>query len=123
MITKDTQEKLEIFHRDFNLESKHNVDELPSLAAVFGIFATIDGDPINCRYVGESENLEKSIVSLFENSESIGIQRFMQGPWVQMLVYEVLEGSGIEERNQLVKEWTQKYNPKVDEEGEYPGYY
>lgn len=115
--------KLEVFHKDYNLDKKDNLSELPGEKAVFGIFAIVNDEPINCRYIGETENLQASIKNLFENPSSEGLKKFMQGPWIQMLVYEVMEGSSKEDRQKIIEEWNQLHNPKIDEEGEYPGYY
>lgn len=115
--------KLEVFHKDYNLDKKDNLNELPKAKAVFGIFAIVNEEPINCRYIGETENLQESVRNLFENPPSEGLKKFMQGPWIQMLAYESMEGSSKEDRQKIVEEWNQQHNPKIDEEGEYPGYY
>ncbi len=123
METTENLVKLEVFHKAYNLDKKDNLTELPTEKAIFGIFAIVNEEPINCRYIGETENLQQSIRDLFENPQSEGMKKFMQGPWIQMLVYELLPDSGSEDRKKLVEEWTQKHEPKIDEEGEYPGYY
>lgn len=115
--------KLEVFHKDYNLDKKDNLSELPKEKSVFGIFAIVNEEPINCRYIGETENLQDTVRELFENPSSEGMKKFMQGPWIQMLVFELMEDSSKEDRQKLVEQWTQKYDPKIDEEGEYPGYY
>jgi hypothetical protein len=115
--------KSEVFHKDYNLDKKDNLNELPKEKVVFGIFAIVNEDPINCRYIDETDNLQASVRDLFENPPGEGLKKFMQGPWIQMLVYEVLEGSTKKDRQKIAEEWKQKYNPKIDDEGEYPGYY
>lgn len=123
METTETFVKLEVFHKDYNLDKKDNLSELPESKAVFGVFAIVNEEPINCRYISETDNLLKSVKDLFENPPSEGLKKFMQGPWIQMLVYELIHDSTKEEREQIVEEWNKKYDPKIDEEGEYPGYY
>lgn len=115
--------KMEVFHKDYNLDKKDNLGELPSEKAVFGIFAIVNEEPINCRYIGEAENLQETVRDLFINPPSEGMKKFMQGPWIQMLVYELIEGSTKEDRQKITEEWNKKYDPKIDDEGEYPGYY
>src|SRR5688500_5776469 len=115
----ETLGKLEISHKDYNLDKKDNLDKLPTVKAVFGVFAIVSGEPINCRYVGETENLQKSIKRLFENSDCQGLREFIQGPWIKMLLYEVMLDSSEVERQKLAEEWTLKHNPKVGEVGEY----
>ncbi len=123
METIENLVKFEIWHKDYNLDKKDNLKEVPTEKAVFGIFGIVDEEPINCRYVGEAENLREAVKNVFENPPSEGMKKFMQGPWIQMLVYELISGSTKEEREKAVEEWKQKYNPKIDDEGEYPGYY
>ena len=114
--------KLEVFHKEYNLDKKDNLDELPEEPAVFGIFAIIHDTPIHPRYVGSTDNLRKAVRDVFENPEGEGMKKFMQGPWIQMLCYELLPGSKEEDLKKKEEDWTQKYEPKITEEGEYPEY-
>ena len=123
METTVTLTRLEIWHKDHNLDKKDNLDDLPSERAVFGVFAIVDEEAVNCRYIGETANLRNSVRDLFEVPKSEGMKKFMQGPWIKMLLYEVLPGSSEEERLKVAENWVQRYNPKIDEDGEYPGYY
>jgi hypothetical protein len=119
-----TLEKKEIYYRDFNLDKKHNVNEIPEKKAVYGIFGIVNGEPINCRHVGQADNLRSRVEEIFKNPPSAGLKKFMQGPWIQMLVYEEIDRELTPEETQnLVDDWSKKYTPKIDDEGEYPGYY
>ena len=115
--------KLEIWHKDFNLEKKDNLMDLSTENAVFGIFGIVNEEPINCRYINETSNLREAVIQIFENPDNEGMKKFMQGPWIQMLVYEIMPESTVDERKKIVEEWKKQYNPKINEEGEYPGYY
>jgi hypothetical protein len=115
--------KFEVWHKDYNLDKKDNLSEVPIEKAVFGIFGIVNEEPINCRYVGETDNLREAIKDVFENPPGEGMKKFMQGPWIQMLVYELMPDAAKEDRVKAVEEWKQKYDPKIDDEGEYPGYY
>ena len=115
--------KQEIWCRDYNLNKKDNLADLPSQSAVFGVFAIVAGEPANCRFIGETTNLQAAIRNLFEEPGSDGMKKFMQGPWIRMLFYELLPDAGREERQKAVETWTRQYNPGVAEDGEYPGYY
>lgn len=112
-----------IWHNHFNLDKKDNLGQLPDDAAVFGIFAIVNDEPINCRYTGETADLRKTIKDLFENPPGAGMKAFMQGAWIPMLLYERMPGSLPGERQKVAEHWTQKYKPGIDEDGEYPGYY
>ncbi|MEP0264565.1 hypothetical protein [Dokdonia sp.] len=119
----ETNKELEIWHKQFNLDEKDNLDTLPTEKAVYGVFGIVDDKSINCRYVGETDNLKDAVKELFETPEDEGLKKFMQGPWIQMLKYELLPESSEKDRQESMQEWTEKYKPNVDEEGEYPGYY
>lgn len=113
----------EIYHRDYNLSEKDNLDDLPAGGAVFGIFAIIDHQPKNCRYVGYSANLRETIKDLFQRPHGPGLKRFMQGPWIKMLLYLPSTAPAEEALEDTLRTWTATYRPAVDEDGEYPGYY
>ncbi|HLP45084.1 MAG TPA: hypothetical protein VK186_16215 [Candidatus Deferrimicrobium sp.] len=112
--------QLEIFHKDYNLDKKDNLETLPEGEAVFGIFAIIHEKPVHCRYIGQTATLRKTIKDLFEHPGDEGFAKFMQGPWIQMLVYELMPGSSEEDRKKAAEDWTKKHTPKCDEKGEYP---
>lgn len=123
MITKEVCSTLEIWHKDYNLEKKDNLSEVPTEKAVFAIFGIVGEAPVNCRYVNETENLREAVKLLFENPENQGLKKFMQGSWIQMLQYELLPNSTKNERKKIAAVWTEEHQPKIDDEGEYPGYY
>jgi len=112
--------QLEIFHKDYNLDKKDNLETLPEEAAVFGIFAIIHEKPVHCRYIGEAANLRAKVKDLFENPGDEGFAKFMQGPWIQMLVYELMPDASEDDRKKAAEDWTKKHEPKCDEKGEYP---
>ena len=114
--------KLEVFHRDYNLDKKDNLNDLPEEPAVFGIFAIIHNTPIHPRYVGSSDNLRKAVRDVFENPQGEGMKKFMQGPWIQMLCYDLMPGSSEEDRKKKEEDWVKRYEPKITDEGEYPEY-
>ncbi len=112
--------QMEVFHKEYNLDKKDNLDTIPEAKAVFGIFAIIHEKPVHCRYIGETENLRQAVKDLFENPGDEGFAQFMQGPWIQMLVYEEMADAAEEDRKKAVEEWTKEHTPKFDEKGEYP---
>jgi hypothetical protein len=114
--------KLEVWHKEYNIDDKDNLDEIPEEPSVFGIFAIIHEVPVHPRYVASTDNLRKAVKDVFENPGSEGLKKFMQSPWIQMLCYELMPGSSEEERKQKEEEWTRRYDPKVTDEGEYPEY-
>ncbi len=111
-----------LFHKDYNIDHKDNINTFPTEPAVFGIFGIIRDKPVRCRYVGETENLREALRNLYEKAEavSVGFKNFMQGHWVQKLVYELMPNSTPGERQKEVEEWKKKFNPKCDETGAYP---
>lgn len=123
MQTASTRSNHEIWHPAYNPGGKDNLAEIPAEKAVFGVFAVVDEKPVNCRVVGETENLQAHVRQLFENAPGEGLKKFMQGPWIHLLQYELMPGSSAGERQAQADRWTQTHQPRVDEEGEYPGYY
>ncbi len=115
---EDKVVQLNVYHKDYNLDKKDNLDTVPAEAVVFGIFAIIHEKPVNCRYVGETTNLRQAIRDLFEKPEGEGMKKFMQGPWYKLVLYEPMPAE--EDRKKAVEEWTKKHIPKIDEKGEYP---
>ena len=117
---EDKKVELTIYHKDYNLDKKDNLEEVPEGAAVFGIFAIIHEKPVHCRYIGEAENLRAKVKDLYENPGDEGFGKFMQGPWIQMLVYQEMADASEEDRKKAAEEWTKEHDPKCDEKGEYP---
>ena len=115
---------LQVFHGRFNLDSVDNIDQIPEVRAVYGIFAIVHEEPINCRFIGKAENLRESIKLMFESAPSEGLTKFMQGPWYKMILFkEVSSGDSAEVMEGISQQWIDKYDPKIDEVGDYPGYY
>lgn len=123
METLERTGQVEIWHEQFNLDGKDNLSDLPDEKAVFGVFGIVNEEPINCRFVGSSDNLRDTVKELFEAPPSAGMKKFMQGPWIQSLKYELLQDADDQKRKKAVDEWTSQYAPKIDENGEHPGYY
>lgn len=113
----------EIYHADYNLSGKYNLNNIPNESAVFGVFGIVDDEPINCRFVGETENLKEAISDLFTSAPSIGMETFMQGPWIKMLVYDLVPDLDKNQRAEIARTWENIYKPNIDDDGDYPGYY
>jgi hypothetical protein len=122
LLQTDTIQAVEICHSPFNLKQKDNLHQLPSSGAVFGIFAIVNEQPVNCRYVGYTDNLQQTIRALFQDAGG-GLKLFMQGPWIKMVKYQITGAVTAGEQQQLVDEWNRQYHPQIDTKGEYPGYY
>ena len=114
--------KMEVFHKDCNLDKKDNLDELPQDPAVFGIFSIIHKIPVHPRYIAATDNLQKAVRNLFENPGGKGMKKFIEGPWIQMLCYDLMKDSTSEERQKKADQWIQTYDPKITDNGEYPKY-
>ena len=121
MVDDDNTFERTIYHRDYNEDKKDNINTFPTDPAVFGIFAIMHDKPMNCRYIGETDNLRLGVKELFEKAGEVspGLAQFMQGEWIKMLVYEPMPGVSREDRQKKVEEWIKKYNPKCNDKGEY----
>ena len=122
MVDEDDILEKTIFHKDYSVEGKENVKTVPKDPAVFGIFSMIHEKPVHCRYVGETENLQQTVINLFEKGTDIseGFAKYMHGTWIKRMLYVLMPGSTLQERQKEAAEWTQKYQPACDENGEYP---
>ncbi len=121
-IFNDRVIKMEIAHPDFHIDKKNNLDEVPQVPAVFGVFGIINETPVHSRYVASTDNLQLAVRNLFENPAGEGMKNFMQGNWVQMLCYEPLEGMTEAQRSEREQKWIEEYKPAVNPDGEYPRY-
>lgn len=113
---------LEIFHKDFNIDSKHNIDQLPELPAVYGIFGIIHQTPVHPRVISSTNNLRQAIKEAYENPQNEGLKNFMQTSWIQMLCYEMVTHLSDDERKEKQDAWINEYKPSVKDDGEYPEY-
>jgi hypothetical protein len=122
MINEDDILEKTLFHKDYNLDGKDNISQIPKEPAVFGLCAMIHEKPTHCRYIGETANLQQTIRGLFEKAGEVseGFEKFMHGPWIKRMVYGLMPGSSPGDRQKEAEEWTKKYNPRCDENGEYP---
>jgi hypothetical protein len=111
-----------IYHRDYNLDKRDNLSDLPQEKAVFGIFAMRNEKPVNCRFIDETDNLQQRIRELFEDPEKDGdgMVKFMQGPWIKHLIYESMPNSSNQERLEKLVQWEKEHRPRINEYGEYP---
>lgn len=123
METISVTEKMIIRHKDYNLAKQDNLQEVPAGPAIFAIFAIIDDRPVNCRYISATDNLQEAVTALFENSRHEGLQKFMRGPWIKMLQFNRMPDASPKEIQEALRIWEQQYDPKIDKQGEYPGYY
>ena len=114
--------RIEIYHPKYNLECRNNLTAIPTHCAVYGLFAIIDDQPVHCRFVGATDNLQAAITRHFEMEPEPGIHRFMQGPWIKLLVFEpVTSAADSPQTAALVDEWVRRYSPSCDGEGDYAG--
>ncbi len=93
--------------------SQSNFSELPTSEAVYAIFAADKSNtPINCRYVGETNNLSRRTGEHFDtNEENECLKEFMQSDKTKILVYELMINSDDKERLNAEKEWIAELVP------------
>lgn len=110
-------QRTEIYHSEYNIGQKDNLDLLPRDAATYALFAVIDDQPVNCRYVGCAEDLRAAVRRHFEQESDPGLRTFMQGPWIKLLLYQTAEQRTGEAAK--VGDWKLRYQPFCDPLGEY----
>lgn len=121
-LDKDSQiQDLVIYQKDNNLDGKDNLNELPVKPAIYAICGRVNGQPVNPRYVGETENLQESVQSLFDkNAPAIEgnecFKEFMLSIKIKTIIYLAVPDLPDDERLKIKKEWQAKYDPKCNEE-------
>ena len=98
--------------------SEFDISNLPKRKAVYAIFAQSKdtGKPINCRYVGETDNLRERTDAHFSKDEQNScLRKFMQSSKTKPMKYELLPNSTKKERQIKEKEWIKKYDPECNE--------
>ena len=106
-----------IHHKENNLDKKDNINELPDQQAVYAICGRVNGQLANCRFVGATDNLQKSVRSHFEGGiDDACVDTFFSSIKTKMIVYKVLQDSSNEELEALKKSWTEMLNPVCNEE-------
>lgn len=97
--------------------SEINISNLPKRKAVYAIFAESQktGKPINCRYVGETDNLQERTGAHFSKDEQNAcLRKFMQSTKTKLMKYELMPNSTKKERQTKEREWIKKYDPECN---------
>ena len=97
--------------------SEINLDDLPERKSVYAIFAQSESNlkPINCRYIGETDNLRERTKTHFSKNESNDcLKEFMQSNITKLMIYELLPNSTKENRLEKENEWIKIYTPKCN---------
>ncbi|MFO8234404.1 MAG: GIY-YIG nuclease family protein [Bacteroidales bacterium] len=99
--------------------SEINLDDLPQRKSVYAIFAQSKDnlEPINCRYVGETDNLEERTKVHFneEKEQNECLKEFMQSSKTKIMIYELLPNTDKQERLKKEESWIKLYKPKCNE--------
>ncbi len=107
-----------ILHKkDNNLDGKDNLDELPIEKAVYAICGRINGSPANCRYVGETVNLQEVVRKHFSQGEEDScLKFFMQSIKTKVLIYELMPMAGEAELLLAKSQWEAEFKPECNDE-------
>lgn len=98
--------------------SEIDLDGLPERKAIYAIFARHQETkkPINCRYVGETTNLQERTTAHFSKAEKNAcLREFMQSNSIKLMRYELMGNSTKEERLERQKEWIEKHKPRCND--------
>ena len=97
--------------------SEFDLDELPKRKTVYALFESDKktGKPTNCRYVGETDNLQERTKAHFSTDEQNEcLKTFMQSSKTKIMIYELLPDSDKAERLKKEEEWIKIYNPECN---------
>jgi len=98
--------------------SEIDINSLPQRKTVYAILAQSKdtGKPINCRYVGETDNLrERTRAHFSKDEQNACLREFMQSDKTKLMKYELMPNSTKKERQAREKEWIKKHEPKCNE--------
>lgn len=99
-----------------NLDENH-LEHLPQRKSVYAVFAQSKETekPINCRYVGETDNLQERTKNHFSDSEENEcLKKFMQSDKAKMMIFELLPDSDKKERLAKQDEWIKEFKPECN---------
>jgi hypothetical protein len=104
-------------HKDYNLDKKDNLDDLPALPGIYAICGRVNGQPVNARFVGSTEDLLAAVKSHYTEAETDeGLRNYMRSIKIKMLLYTTMPYSTEEERQAAKQEWENKLHPKCTDE-------
>lgn len=110
-------QNLVIQHKDFNLDSKDNLDEIPILPSIYALCGRVNGQAVNARYVGSTENLQAAVKAHFSAKEpNESLRNFMQSIKIKMLVFLTMPGSTENERQEIKQQWENEMTPQCNDE-------
>ncbi len=94
-----------------------NLDNLPESPAVYAFWAKSEkSQPINCRYVGQTDNLRRRIKEHFSNSShNECLKEFIDSGKAIILEYMEMVDSTEHRRLNTEKEWIFLRSPKCNE--------
>jgi hypothetical protein len=114
---EESVRQLVLQHKDYNLDKKDNLDDLPALPAVYAICGRVNGQPVNARFVGATEDLLSAVKSHFGETEGNDMLRnYMRSIKIKMLLYKAMPYSTEEEREAARQEWENRMQPKCTDE-------
>jgi len=106
-----------LHERNNNFEGKDNLDKLPEEPAIYAICARINGESVNCRYVGEASNLRQSIKKHFTEFESHPcLAEFMQSIKIKSLRYSLVLDTNRQDILKIKKVWEENYKPECNKQ-------
>lgn len=106
-----------IYRKEFNLDKKDNLEEIPNDPAVYTVCGRVNGNAVNPRCVSTATNLQEAIKQLYaEANSNDSLLKFMQSIKVKMLVYQVMPGSTENERQQIKQQWENELQPQCTDE-------
>ncbi|MBC9929284.1 hypothetical protein [Chitinophaga qingshengii] len=91
------------------IAGKENLSDIPAIPAVYAICARVNGRPANCRFIGETDDLKKSLHHHFgEEEQSRRLYSFMRSAKQKVLIYLPMDGEEPAKRCSTEKYWKEK---------------
>lgn len=117
IVEKNGIQKIVLQHKDYNIDKNDNIEEIPPLPAVYALCGRVNGQAVNPRYVGCSENVQDAVKSHFsENEVNECLKNFMQSIKTKVLIFQTMPGSTERERQEIKLQWINKMTPNCTDD-------
>jgi hypothetical protein len=109
--------RLVLQHKDFNLDKKDNLDSLPAQAAVYAVCGRVNGQPVNARFVGATDNLLAAVKAHYSDAEpNEQLKLFMRSIKIKELLFKPMPGVDAPAAKETLEAWEKTFQPECNEE-------
>ncbi len=113
---KENDKILLLMHRDYDIEKRNTLDQLPSKPGIVAICGRVNGRLANCRMVRLTDDIQLAVKKLYDDSEADScLMAFMRSIKTKVALYKILDEQR-ENNEEILIEWTKILAPVCTEE-------